>query len=289
MRVLWLLAAAGAVFAIATVTCRMTTAEMPLFPREGEQSPLTAEQIDRRIAEIEPQVNVAPQEAALRVDLGILYYLKGPVYYDRAIAMLDGAWRLGATDARVFYYLGVMYDFVKLPVFAAAEYRRFLANRPGDHEVMVRLAKVYYQLERYDDAAALYYEVLDQDRDNRIALGNLGLVNLARGRDAEAQEQFTRAIAVSSKSGMPAPPGVYYGLGCISVRSGQMQTAREYLRREMATYLSNTVLPTMELAKIAWHEGDVAETVRLCRIVLETEPSHRGARELLKQAERRGG
>ena len=64
------------------------------------------------------------------------------------------------------------------------------------HLVSLRLAGLYNDVERFDEAAAHYEKVLAIDPDSPTVLYDLGLVHFRAGREAEAIDALSRAAAL---------------------------------------------------------------------------------------------
>ena len=69
--------------------------------------------------------------------------------------------------------------------------------RPTDLDAALSLAHAYQQHALYREALARYKKVLSADPENLGALYNTGLIQLARGNAAAAEESLSRVLALS--------------------------------------------------------------------------------------------
>ena len=152
------------------------------FPRLGAPPPSQADS-EKRLGELRKRLEEEPNDIRALDESGRLKFRLGPERYVDAIADLENARSLGLADPRSFYYLGVMYQAVGLYEFAAQEYRRFLNNYPGDTEVRMLLAKLYFVSEDFPGAIREYEALRRDGVKDPVLSENLALALWKNGRD----------------------------------------------------------------------------------------------------------
>ncbi|MFQ3675740.1 MAG: hypothetical protein SNJ64_04275, partial [Endomicrobiia bacterium] len=185
------------------------------FPRTSQINTLSEEKIEQEILKLEEHLNIVPNDLDKNVELGIYYFIKGPKFYDKAINILDNAWRMGALDERIFYYLANMYEFLKLYNFAIMEYKKYLNNVKNDIEVEIRLANLYYITSKPDDAIMIYENILKNDTNNIIAMTNLATIFFEKQNYSDARDYLIRVKDICKKNGIVVPKNVNFYLGRI--------------------------------------------------------------------------
>lgn len=215
------------------------TPKKTFFPREGELKVIDETLIDKKIEVLTLKLNSSQESLEYMVELGIYYFLKGPKYYDKAINLLYDAWKLGSTDIRIFYYLGCMYEFLKFYELAFVEYSKFLRNVPNDIEVLIRLGNVCYKLNKINDAFKYYDKVLQRDKENIVALANIGFLHFENKNFDKAQDYLLSIIRIANKKKIIEPKNVNYYLGRIFFNNKNYHTAKEYFLREQKNYPDN--------------------------------------------------
>jgi len=108
---------------------------------------------------------------------------------------------------------------------ATADLEDALARNRDDRDLMYLLAAQYKKTGRYDDAAAVYREVLQSDPRDPIALNNLANVEFASGEFAAAIARYKQGI----ESGPPAPVAAtfQYNLSLAHLQKFEYQPAQE--------------------------------------------------------------
>ncbi|MCX7910182.1 MAG: tetratricopeptide repeat protein [Endomicrobia bacterium] len=259
--------------------------EKIFFPREGEIKVLDETKINNEIEVLSKQLSLDPNNIKLAVELGIYYFIKGPQYYDKAINLLYDAWKLGSTDTRIFYYLGCMYEFLKLYELSAQEYIKFLNNFPQDIEVLLRLGNVYYKQNKIEEAKNAYKEVLKIDKNNIVALANLGYIFLNQDDYLSAQEYFIRVIEIVKRKNLDIPRNINFYLGKIFYINKNFETAKIYFEREKEKYPDNTE-NTIYLAKTYYELKNFKESYSLLKELIEIFPQDKELRRLKYKIEK---
>lgn len=169
------------------VSCKRTE---PLFPRAGDPPP-SAAKLDDQLKESEERLSRNPADLKALVDRGIIYYLKGPEHYADALNSLNAAWRAGAFDVRIFYFSGLLYENLSLFEEAERQYERFLNHQPADREVRLRLARLLFRMNKWEESIASYQALLADNGNDVTSLVNCGTAFHKRALEIQAKKQKT--------------------------------------------------------------------------------------------------
>ena len=122
-----------------------------------------------------------PDDFNAWADLAIACYEKGPDAYAEGLNALDKARKLGATGDALFWYAGVMFQGMGLPDYAISELERYRRHYPDHRETRARLANLYLQEKRIDEAWALYQNLRNENPKDPVILYNYAVVAKAKG------------------------------------------------------------------------------------------------------------
>ena len=100
---------------------------------------------------------------------------------------LTGAWR--RLMGRAAQKLG-------RPEAAAEHFERALEFHPGDAEALDRLAMVWFEQRRYEEALGLYQRQAEMNPDNAVTHANLGATLYHLSRAEEAIESYEHALSL---------------------------------------------------------------------------------------------
>jgi tetratricopeptide (TPR) repeat protein len=114
-------------------------------------------------------------------DLAIGCYQKGPDSYAEGLNALDRARKLGATGDSLFWYGGVMFQGLGLVDYAIPEFERYLRHYPGQREARARLANLYLQSRRTDEAWKLYQALRSENPKDPVILYNYAMLAKEKG------------------------------------------------------------------------------------------------------------
>jgi tetratricopeptide (TPR) repeat protein len=142
-----------------------------------------------------------PEDFNAWADLAIACYQKGPDAYAEGLNALDKARKLGATGDALFWYAGVMFQGLGLPEYAISELERYRRHYPDQRETRARLANLYLQEKRTDDAWALYENLRKENPKDPVILYNYAVVAKEKGKWEEAYG----ALAALHQDGQPFP------------------------------------------------------------------------------------
>lgn len=140
----------------------------------------------------------------LNENLAKAYYLKGNIYKEtgdtaKAISSLETAIDQDNQNYGAFLDLGIIYGARKNTI-ALEYYDNAIRIKPTATDALYAKAKLLQDLNKIDEAVALYEQILKMDAGNEFSLYNLGAINLGVKKDAEkAVEYFTKAIDANPK------------------------------------------------------------------------------------------
>ncbi len=209
----------------------------PSFPRQQTDF-MSGPALENALSANSRALELDPEDEKAMLERGVLLYQQGPTAYLDAIKALEAARDLGALDVRLFYYLGVMYQYEGLYEYAAKEYQRFLNNVPQDMETRLLLGKLYFQAAEYDRALGQFDAVLAAAPDDEIALENaaLALIKLGKSDRFRAVESRLRGL------GSQASARAAYVAGVKAYGEGSYAEALERIT-EAEKDLAGAVLP----------------------------------------------
>lgn len=192
------------------------------FPRQ-QQDFLGGPGLEAALSANAKALELNPDDPAAMLERGVLLYQQGPTAYLDAIKALEAARDQGVQDVRLFYYLGVMYQYEGLYDYAAKEYQRFLNNMPQDKEARLLLGKLYFQAGEYDRALSQFDVVLASGGDDEVALENTALTLIKLGKS----ERFDAVVAKLRGLGPHAAARAAYVAGFKAFSEGSYAEALE--------------------------------------------------------------
>lgn len=254
------------------------------FPRSSPDFMQSA-RAERRLEELAAALEASPDDIKALDEAGRLKFQLGAPRYIEAIADLERARALGLADPRTFYYLGVMYQGVGLYDFAAQEYRRFLNNFPGDAEVRMLLAKLYYAEGDYPGAVREYEALLGDGADDPVLLENLALARWKNKQDP------AEALADLRARGAAGAFLADYAGGRMKYEDKDYAGAQPLLARAAAAAPDSGAFA--DLASLLWMAGDSAWRNKdeagaypLLQALLKAAPGHEEGARLLARLEK---
>ncbi len=188
------------------------TAQMALAARRPLPAMLALQNLTR----------LAPDEAAYHYLLGVALMQAGDML--AACEALTRAEQLEPQRALTLVALGLALNNRKLYDQAAPYLRRGLALEPDSLEAAAALAEAEEGLGELDAAARRAEGVLARDARQPTANLVLGMVEMKRGRHAQARVALTRAVEAD-----PALTKAYYQLSLADARLGDAAAAEQHL------------------------------------------------------------
>lgn len=219
---------------------------------------------DRQIESAQAYLNSHPEDINANIALSMAHYQKGPDHYVDALNALDKARTLGATDERLFYYAGVMYDALGLPDYAINEIAKYLRHHPGDYETTLRLANLYFRQKRVDQAHALYKEALHAWPKDATAWFNFAVINKEKGDYPAALDSMEQVKRIAGR----LPAGGLYQEGEIYRLQGNAPKAFQCYQQELA--LHPGYIPALEATEVMIRaRGDLKQSRNLRKRITE--------------------
>lgn len=231
-----------------------TRSREPFFPRLSATG-ISPRKLENILKRTDDALEKNPADISALVDRGVAHFHMGPEYYDESHDELSEAWRNGAFDERIFYYLGILYE--NLSVFEEAEkqYRRFLNHEPEDHEIRLRLARLEFRLGNWEEAIEQYQKLARENPKDVTSVINLGLAYQSRyktesakkGKDrksnGEIGELLNQAVSNLESARALSPElskGIYLALADAYASSGAWDKAVLAAEAEISKYPGET-------------------------------------------------
>lgn len=209
------------------------------FPRAGTLIP--EKKLNSKLKRIEQKLEKNPGDLKALVDKGVVCFFKGPSSMADALNALNTAWQFGALDKRIFYYSGILYENLSLFEESQRQYERFLRHEPDDREIQMRLARLLFRMEKWDEAVNVYQELIGKNPNDVTALINCGLAYAKRldelktgKKKLEEKEKEEMLICVqegvhylesASKIQKELPEGIYLTLAKLYQENGNFEKA----------------------------------------------------------------
>ncbi|MDA8130699.1 MAG: hypothetical protein M0011_04245 [Elusimicrobia bacterium] len=254
------------------------------FPRLGTPAPDQAK-AELRLEELRKRLDENPNDIRALDEAGRLKFRLGPAHYVDAISDLENARSLGLADPRSFYYLGVMYQAVGLYEFSAQEYRRFLNNYPGDNEVRMLLAKLYFASGDFPGAVREYEAMKRDGSRDPVLFENLALALWKSGGD------YAPVLAELRASGGQGAFLADYAEGRVRYEQKDYAGALPLLEEAASAEASFGAFSDRE--SLFWMAGDSAgrtkdlgAAARYLGELLKVNPGHEEGKRLLAKVEK---
>ena len=224
--------------------------EDPFFPRLGSP-PVSTAKLEKILEESALVLEKNPKNLSALVDQGVANFLMGPEHYAESLNALTEAWRGGAFDERIFYYLGILYENLSIFDEAEKQYLRFLNHEPEDREVRLRLARLSFRMGKWRESITQYQKLIDKNPMDVTSLVNLGLACQLRHKtessekgkrrksDAEIANLLDRGIQnLESAAALDPnlPKGIYLALSQMYASKGLWDKALAAAQTELAKY-----------------------------------------------------
>jgi len=148
--------------------------EPQFFPRL-EESPPSQTTLEKKLKKSQELYSKNANDLASLVDQGVAYFFMGKETYAQSLNSFNLAWRQGAFDKRIFYYSGVLYENLSLLEEAQKQYERFLKHEPKERQIRLRLARLLWKMQKWNEAILKYQELLKEDPKDITSLVNCGL------------------------------------------------------------------------------------------------------------------
>ena len=200
-------------------------ADLPPIPAlEPEVFP---EAVREQLRSAVTAVEAAPADVQANADLAMVAHAYRQ--YGAAEALYERAAKLDPASFRWLYYLGVVraqqgHSEAALEALAAA--KAIDADYPP---LQLRLAETYTELNRLDEATAIYETMLESDSGDAAARYGLGRIQALRGDSSAAIENLLEAIRL-----VPDYGAAHYEISLAYRDIGETAKARMHLERHDA-------------------------------------------------------
>jgi len=162
----------------------------------------------------------------------------------------------------------------------AAEMDPELRDNWGDFLELARFnqAQIYFQLERYADAADVYAAIVEDDPDNLMAISNLAVAYVASGQEARAREVYDRLLTRPDLSARDL-----FGIGIGLYQSNEFAEAAQVFR-EVWERVPQHREALFNYAQSLYLADEFAELVTAAEQLIETDPFNETAYRFAAQA-----
>jgi tetratricopeptide (TPR) repeat protein len=248
--------------------------------------------VRRRLSEAHAGLMVRLQGSAVPdAALGEAFGELGRLYHahfvtEPALTCYLAAQRLQPAAFRWPYLLGFLYQQTSQLEPALGSFRRALGLRPEDPAARLRLAQVYLELNRPQQARELFQGLLAVEGMRAAAAAGLGKVALSQRRYAEAVDWLGQALAAQ-----PQARRLNYPLAMAYRGLGEVDKARQRLKGEDEGQpafpdplveglkeLAGGVRTHVRRAKKAVDEGQLEQAIEELHTALEIDPDNVAAR-----------
>lgn len=186
------------------------------------------------------------------------HYEMGQGYFEsnettHAIRELVQAVEINPEYAEAHYLLGFIYMGRRDYTRSVHHFRRTLAIDPGYHFAKNNLGTVYLAMERWEDAAVLFQELLDEIlyTTPELAHNNLGWAYFQMGRNAEALEHLRMAVFLS-----PDMCLAENNMGQVYEQMSNQSDAIRHYRRAIEKCPRNYQEPHYRLGRLLQEQGN---------------------------------
>lgn len=245
-----------------------------LINDRGETNNLAAEragqlaELDRQLADLEREmdfresddVELTPQEQRKLASLG---YAGGSA----KVAETEGSAPLPDVKDMIAHYNALEDAYVLMDTGKVEEaiplLQILVAAVPAYELAEVALGDAYFKLERYDEASAIYLDLLRRNPENALAMFHLGDVRQAQGQLNEAVQLYEAALIHE-----PDSPQLHYNLARTLILQGADDEAVSHLKLALE-YDPGYVFAHIELGSAAARAGRLAEALAHFETALE--------------------
>lgn len=228
------------------------------FPRI-EKPPPSPKQLERRLRKVKKRIEKNPNDLKALVDQGVIYFFLGNDHIADSLNAFHSAWQDGALDKRIFYYSGILYEELSLFEESLKQYRRFLNHEPKDRQIRLRLAKLLFEMGRWDQAIGEYERLVEKNEKDVTSLINLGLATKEKFEQGQKQkkdlsEDLQQAIFYLAKAAEiqpELPEGIYLSLAKLYFWSNNYEKSISSCKAELK--VATNQIETLNLMALA-HE-----------------------------------
>lgn len=166
-----------------------------------------------------------------------------------------------------------------VPAKAERHYRKALEHNPHSDAVASNLGNLCLQQKRFDEAKVAFQEAVRVNPKNERAWYGLGSIHLTSGYKSEALAAFATSLEIKIQQ----PQAIYHLVKC-AYETKDFTRARTLLRSYVDVSPFNPHL-LYSLAGLEYHLGERTAASRTARTILQIQPGHIEAQNLLKLIE----
>ncbi|CAM6054753.1 unnamed protein product [Sphagnum tenellum] len=166
---------------------------------------------------------------------------------------------------------------------AENHYNQALAISPNSDEIKSNLGTLYLQAGQYGEAKRFFRDAQALNPRNALAISGLGSCSLAEGDKLGALDYFASSLSIELNN----PTGIFYLVKCAFETKSYAKACR-ILENYMEIVPINSSL-LYSLAGLRFHLGRFDKAKEVLLKILELQPQHCGANELLEMVEKYSG
>jgi tetratricopeptide (TPR) repeat protein len=166
---------------------------------------------------------------------------------------------------------------------AEAQYKKALELSPSSDNIRSNLGSLYLQFQNYDNATRCFRDAIASNPENHLALSGLGSCALAQGDSHAAYEYFGQSLDLELNNAT----AIFYFVKCsfeIKSYAKACKILEEYI--QLVPINSNLLY---SLAGLQFHLGKFGQAKETVTKILELQPQHPGAKELLTLIQKYAG
>lgn len=180
------------------------------------------EEYDEAIKFLETLLARQPAQMIIKFLIGNVYLQKG----DSKAAERQFETVIAEHPDSIRSYLALVDLHANDPEARIRLYQRAQEANPGNEAINMLLAVEYQQNSYYEDAIALYENILEADTDNDLVANNLAVLLLDYRSDADS---YARALQLAKRFSSSTHAAVIDTLGWAYYRNGELENAIRYL------------------------------------------------------------
>jgi Flp pilus assembly protein TadD/parvulin-like peptidyl-prolyl isomerase len=221
--------------------------------------------LDEAILEYKKAIDINPNDAKARNNLGLAYYDKGML--DEAILECKKAIDINPNDAKAHCGLGLAYYDKGMLDEAILEYKKAIDINPNDAMAHCGLGIAYGEKGMFDEAVLECKKAIDINPNDAKARNNLGLAYYDKGMLDEAILEYKKAIDIN-----PNYAKAHCGLGLAYYDKGMLDEAiLEY--KKAINIDPNLAMAHCGLGIAYGEKGMFDEAVLECKKAIDINPN----------------
>jgi tetratricopeptide (TPR) repeat protein len=163
---------------------------------------------------------------------------------------------------------------------AESHFKKALELDPSAEEIRSNLGALYLQSNRIPEAKRNFQDAIASNPRSHLAITGLGSCFLAEGNKKAAHDSFVKALEIELKN----PTAIFYLVKCAYELKSYATAARIIQDYIQIAPVSADLL--YNLAGLQFQLGRIREAGSTTQKILEIQPQHSGAKDLLNQIQR---